>query len=268
MELTFDDKLDMVFGTIPDTPIIEAAVDDDDDQDLGLDKRLGVTTSWKHYRSDLRTIQQTRNRAKELGLDREFKQLANGAIERDIDSISAEAPLNFSDARAIVWAIYHSGFKDKLEDAQREESGRAASKDEVPADVHNAIQMLYKEAKAHHGTRKPTVMQLVNTRNVNVGPLPMKVSYRMLDGHVGRLKLSNSEPLHEQFKKLVVVLHTLGYRDLLAKLKKTFEARTRILDFYWWNRTESQRKYTAAFYSVRNIADELSQIEVNKKSRA
>jgi len=266
MEFTLNEKLDIIsgkpFGT---ASIFEAqSITIDDPTELGLDKRLGITREWKRYSDGLRRIEKIRDASRANGLDKEFRDLIQASVSRDIDEVSIENPLTYTEVHTILMNLQQEHFDEKVREREHElKTQIQVPRKTASRELKNAVALLKDEAKGHYSGPDLSMMQLLNPKNIDPN-VPLKMFSADPEGKKQVIVLDNNRSLIDQFKDIVAVISRGKYLDLSEKMRKTFDARVIILSHYWPHLTQGQVKYTAALYTIRNIADEITDREVER----
>lgn len=263
MELTLENKIDLIFGKPlkRDLLVLEAEVQDP--EDLGLDKRLGVTRSWRDFRHLLKFLTDTRDRAKAAGMHNEWANINKEILgpERSA-AISNKNPVTYEEAMRLARALRVTGFMDKLDEAEYESKRFIDRPQKLDPETAKAVEELEKEANiaARHSKKSLSLDKLINPRKIDLTQ-PMVIRYKDADGYRKKWVLDNSSTAAENLKQLVKILSRTNHNDLLKKLKRGIQNRVAVLREFKPSMSDSARYYHAVIYTIRNIADELNMRE-------
>jgi hypothetical protein len=245
---------------IDDDDLNEIGGDDENVAELAADKRLRASRMWSEYLRGIRRIEKINNAATVVGLNAEFKDLVVAAIGRPPSSISDENPLTIQEVQSILISLNASKFNQQII-ARKKQLESDISK---PASIQSAVDILRKDIV---GSGPLTAMKLLNPTNI-IQTVPLRMRWAdpqdLTAKGSPRIKeviFDNTRPLQAQFSDLAHVLQAKGRLDLMKKLKVTYEARLALLNHYWPQLAEAQRKYTAMFYTIRNIADDFTRTD-------
>lgn len=246
MILTFEERLSLVFGK----PLFEQ----EGVQDLDLDKRMGVTKEYTAYLKRMDRIKDLLHKAREFGMDQEFKEILQSAIGDRINDISKENPINPRESIRIINAIARSGFEASLAKRaashHRARNPRAKGKSRESEAFNKAIEFLKQDGG------EGSISRLVNPRNMNTS----KRRVFNFDTQ-GKFDLDPTRRgMADMVNELTSKLEDGGRADLILKLQKGFAARSMIFQSIG-SMNQDQSRYTAMLYALYNVAQEFEEYQ-------
>lgn len=272
MIATLEDKLDLILGAPLGSrvAVLEAAPtpkpkptakDKDGEEDLGLDRRLGVTAALTRYRKNIRDIFGPRSeglgiheRAKLLGLDDEFAEIVRSVVPRPIGTDNLPS---FTEASALWQAFATSGFLDKLQEME-DERKKDFKADNLDPNLKAAIDRLSAEAKKQQG-KANSLNQLLDPWRV--GDSTIRVTHKDAGGTKVEV-FEPHEPVYDQIMRVMKIFMDKKYDSLIQRFKQEWLDRKLVLRHFYPNMSDAQVNHTAAYYAIKVVLSVWADYEV------
>ena len=277
MKLNLEDKLDIIIAT--PFGLYESDVKSSDEElELGLDKRLAITRSYRDWYHNIRYIEQTRNAARDAGLDQEFGNVVKSVIEPErMAEIAAGDPFTYQEAAGIVVKLATTRFGNKLN--EREASTNQLISIITDPDAAKAADILINQRlKPIASSKKPTLMQFLNPHDLKPGSIDLRyldesgkiIQYKLGMGH----KVLNQWAMVQQALEDSIKFNANAptwrtkYEEIYRNMLLTYKARLILLRYTWPDIDDSQRKHTAAYYTIRTTANSINTTAIDQQNAA
>lgn len=268
IEELLDVMLGAPFGGRPPVLIYEAKKEETPEDGLGLhDKRIAITKEYTRYVEHLDLIRRTRDRAKATGLLPKFTQILKDVLGDRAFTIKSpfntpeSAPYSFVEATKITRELIRSGLIQEINDAESQ-SGWLHRVLVPPKDpkVKAAVDFLSGWPKLEPKQGPITMGNLLNPRGIDPD-VPIEIRYVGEDGRTVKYAVTGDSNLSDHLLALKAAFRSPTRKYLEEQLIRMYNAMMLVIAHYFPQMTETQIKYTAMFYSIRNIADKLTSDE-------